>query len=389
MAKNIVICCDGTGNQYGDRNTNVVKLFSVLPKSRREQLAWYDPGVGTFSAPAALTKTARAWTKLLGLAFGFGIQENVQDAYRYLMEHYEPQDRVFIFGFSRGAYAARALVALIFKCGLLERGNDNLVPYAFQILKREKRVAIYSGFRRTFSRRCGVHFLGLWDTVKSVGWVYNPLKLQFTRRNPIVKTIRHAVSIDERRSFYRQNLWGEPFAHQDVKQVWFAGVHSDVGGSYPERESGLSQIALQWMIEEAVSHGLLVDDKRRREVLGEVPAPAPAHVSPATPAVAAAVPEAAANEAEFHAPPDFRGPLHKSLHGVWWIPEILPKRYEDPKDDFKVKLKIPFGERRFIEEGALIHRSVVQRMEAGIGYAPPNLPQQYQVVEQLPAPEEA
>jgi uncharacterized protein (DUF2235 family) len=365
LAKKIVVCCDGTGNTYGDANSNVLKVYSVLPKNDPTQVAFYDPGVGTFSAPAALTALARWWTKVLGFAFGYGIRENIADAYRYLMNTYEEGDQVFVFGFSRGAYTARALAALIYKCGLLSPGNENLIPYAIEMLIQEKRVEIYSGFRRTFSRRCGIHFMGLWDTVKSVGWIYNPLKLQFTRRNPILKVLRHAVSIDERRCFYRQNLWGEPYPHQDIKQVWFAGAHSDVGGSYPEKESGLSQIALQWMLEEAVAHDLIVDHKKVCEILGEVQ-PAPA--------------AGAEDKRPFHCPPNIQETIHKSLHGGWWLLEIAPKLYEDPKHGFKTRLKIPLGERRFIAEGSIVHRSVAERMSLpDLRYAPPNLPQKVEI----------
>ena len=146
MAKNIVVCCDGTSNEYGDCKTNVLKLFSVLPKGDPDQVTFYDPGVGTFSAPAALTKTTRAVTRVFGLAFGYGITKNIGDAYRFLMETYEPGDRVYLFGFSRGAYTARAVAAMIHKCGLLEPGNHNLLPYALKLFKYERTPRIYAGF---------------------------------------------------------------------------------------------------------------------------------------------------------------------------------------------------------------------------------------------------
>jgi hypothetical protein len=364
MDKNIVVCCDGTGNEYGDQNSNVLKLYSVLPKSNTRQLTFYDPGVGTLSLPAALTQPVRLASRILGLAFGLGISANIADAYRFLMRAYEPGDRVYLFGFSRGAYTARAVAAMLYKCGLLDRRNDNLVPYAMKIFKYERRPRIYAGFRRTFSRRCAVRFLGIWDTVSSVGWIYDPLTLQFTRRNPIVRTVRHAVSIDERRCFYRQNMWGEPFEGQDVKQVWFAGVHADVGGSYPERESGLAQIALKWMIEEAIQHELLIDSKRYAMV-----------VPGSEEAAAAASPKGDDDqEGEFHAPPDYRGPVHKSLSGLWWIAEYLPKLYYDPQEDYRRKLMIPRGRWRTIPADASLHESVQQRLrDPTLRYCPPNI----------------
>lgn len=364
MAKNIVVCCDGTSNEYGDRNTNVLKLFSILPKGDPGQMAFYDPGVGTFSAPAALTRTSKAVTKLFGLAFGYGITANIGDAYRFLVEIYEPEDHVYIFGFSRGAYTARAVAAMLHKCGLLERCNENLLPYALKIFKYDRRPHIYNGFKRTFSRKCEVHFLGVWDTVSSVGWIYDPLTLQFTMNNPIVKNVRHAIAIDERRCFYRQNLWGEGGDGQDVKQVWFAGAHCDVGGGYPETESGPSQISLDWMIEEALQKGLVIDEDERARVV-----PPRANKKP--------------EDEDFRAAPDASAPLHTSLKGPWWIAEFIPKRYKDPRRGFKTSWRIPLGRRRFIKEGSTLHGSVVERMDATKEsknpYRPPRLPERYEV----------
>lgn len=366
MAKNIVVCCDGTGNEYGDCNTNVLKLYSVLPKNDSQQITFYDPGVGTFNLPAAITGPVRLISRTLGLAFGRGITANIADAYRFLMRTYERGDRVYLFGFSRGAYTVRAVAAMLFKCGLLDQRNDNLLPYALNMFKHERRPGIYAGFRRTFSRHCPVHFLGIWDTVKSVGWIYDPLTLQFTMQNPIVRAVRHAVSIDERRCFYRQNLWGPAGEGQDVKQVWFAGAHSDVGGSYPEKESGLSQIALQWMIGEAARFELRIDRKRYETAL-----PIRAEKTK---------PDDEDPEAEYHCMPDFRGPLHPSLRGLWWVPEFIPKMYYDPRDGYRKKLMIPLGRRRWISEGSILHDSVLKRMrDTEMRYQPPNIPRQYHV----------
>lgn len=95
--KNIIICCDGTGNEYGDRNTNVVKLFSMIEKEPEKQIAYYDPGVGTFGAPGAWTKVAKVYTRILGLAFSFGITKNIEDAYEYLMDKYDKNDLILSF----------------------------------------------------------------------------------------------------------------------------------------------------------------------------------------------------------------------------------------------------------------------------------------------------
>ena len=131
MAKNIVLCLDGTGNQIKAKgNSNVVNLYEMLDLSDPDrQVAFYDPGVGTFGAQGAWTSLGRGLTKLLGLTFGFGIKVNLAEAYTYLMQVYEPGDRVFVFGFSRGAYTSRALVGMSHRGGLMRRGAENLVNY--------------------------------------------------------------------------------------------------------------------------------------------------------------------------------------------------------------------------------------------------------------------
>src|SRR5260370_29040560 len=155
-------------------------------------------------------------------------------------------------------------------CGLLTAGNEALIPYALRLYKSNDpcKFEIAAGFKSTFSVPCKPYFLGLWDTLSSVGWILDPIHtkgghLPYTATLPDVPVIRHAVSIDERRAFFRQNLVHEPAAaNQNVKQVWFAGVHSDVGGSYAEAESGLSKIALRWMLCEAESAGLGLDPEK-------------------------------------------------------------------------------------------------------------------------------
>src|SRR4051812_45760522 len=108
MPKNIIICCDGTGNEFGTENSNVVKLYKTLV-CNESQIAYYHPGVGTMGARSALTRAGKWWTNVIGKAFGYGISDNVADAYQFLMRYFEPGDKVYVFGFSRGAYTARSL----------------------------------------------------------------------------------------------------------------------------------------------------------------------------------------------------------------------------------------------------------------------------------------
>ena len=281
MSKRIVVCCDGTGNSFDrpETDSNVAKLYSCLTVDR-DQRGYYHPGVGTMGAPTSHNVLEREWSRIKGLAFGAGLMANVADAYRYLMDTYEDGDEIFLFGFSRGAYTARVLASVLHVFGLLCAGNHELIPYILDMYSRRSREAKHKkqtfqsdeAFKWQFSHSepVRIKFCGLWDTVSSYGWVYDPVQLPFLGRNPIIDIGRHAVSIHERRCFYQDNLWGHPYPGQDIRQVWFSGVHSDVGGSYPEEESGLSKITLEWMAREAAAAGLLF----QQEQIGQGDGPA-------------------------------------------------------------------------------------------------------------------
>jgi uncharacterized protein (DUF2235 family) len=280
--KNIIICCDGTGNEYtAYHNTNVVHVFENIVRDSR-QLAFYDPGVGTFNS---LGKTmGKALGTVLGKGFGWGLQQNIEDPYRYLMDRYLPgdddtePDKVFIFGFSRGAFTARALSGMLFKVGLLQKGSKNLIPYASKIYngrvrinpndsaatRKKKDVAnmeneiTAKGFKETYSHSCHPYFIGVWDTVSSLGYFFGK-KFFDHKLHPEVRYAYHAVSIDEKRKKFPISLWDEngiDKERQTIRQVWFAGVHSDVGGSY--REKGLSNVALRWMLQQANNAGMIL-----------------------------------------------------------------------------------------------------------------------------------
>lgn len=354
MPKNIVICCDGTGNQFGEQNSNVVKLYKTLI-CNANQVAYYHPGVGTMGARNALTQIGKLWTRLIGLAFGYGISDNIADAYQFLMREFAPGDRLFVFGFSRGAYTARALCGMLHIVGLLTEGNEGLIPYAIRMIKRKHiHFDVAADFKKTFSRDCKPYFVGVWDTVSSLGWVYDPVRFPFTRaaKNPDFQIIRHAVSIDERRAFFRQNLFGEPNnAQQDVKEVWFAGVHSDVGGSYPESESQLSKIALQWMMCEAQLAGLLIDPRRMADILGA--------------------------DRHYVEPDPLTKYIHKSLRGAWWIAEFWPKLADErtPQGTWHSRIRFNLGRRRTIPADVFVYESVDQRLnQRRLSYTPSNLP---------------
>ncbi|HEX7097818.1 MAG TPA: DUF2235 domain-containing protein [Acidimicrobiia bacterium] len=294
MSRNLVVCLDGTANEPEKTPTNVARTFDLAVKDPETQLAYYDPGVGTMGARNATSQVGLALTRIGGLAFGHGIKDNIAEAYQFLMNTYQPGDQIFIFGFSRGAYTARALAGLLRTVGLLDPGASNLIPYALKLYTgsppqgaSEERQERYwdkvqrwentfgnPGFRR-FGRP--VHFLGVWDTVKFVGWFnlvgrFRQARWPFTRNVDAVATGRHALAIDERRRPYDAYRFGQAAVEdpeRDLQEVWFAGVHSDVGGGVVDHR--LSDIALKWMVDEAKAAGFQVRAAKYREHVGANP----------------------------------------------------------------------------------------------------------------------
>jgi uncharacterized protein (DUF2235 family) len=355
--RNIVVCCDGTANEFAENKTNVIKLYSVLDHDSIKQIAYYHPGLGTMEPAGALTNFARKVTKLLGQAVGYGLSTDIQDAYVFLMKEFRDQDRLFLFGFSRGAYTARALASFLRMYGLIREGNEAQVPYAIRMMMgihraeirkdkeaSEKYFALAREFKATMcSIQCKPHFVGVWDTVSSVGWVENPLRLPYTANNSDIGIGRHAIAIDEHRAFFRTNLWMRPqdeaieWGPKNVKQVWFPGVHCDVGGGYAEAESGLSKLALDWMLQEAKAAGLFVLPEKEKEVLG-------------------------INATGKFVMPDPNAGAHESLSGAWNIAEFIPKRHYNWKKKCEER-RMNFYRRRTIPPGSLVHESVFERQD--------------------------
>ncbi len=348
MSKNIVICLDGTGNQMRSRgDTNVVRLYSMLDLTDPDrQVAYYDPGVGTFSAQGAWTPVAKGLSKLFGLAFGTGLRENIGEAYSFLIRTWEPGDRLYLFGFSRGAWAVRALAGMIGELGILRPGSENLVPYAVGVYTRGKRYeekdwAELRGFGKTFSQTVHrspvvpIEFIGLWDSVKAGGFFGFNLRWPYSSKLRTARTVRHALSIHEKRRPYRPSLIFPTLTfpykkHQDFQQVWFGGVHSDVGGTFdPEPVDpvskraplALSTIALNWMLDGALDSGLHVAPSRYRKLQKEIGT----------------------------------DPVLGPVHHMGWVWALLTYR------------------RRTIEPGAHIHSSVRPPWEANKRFAP-NVP---------------
>lgn len=312
--KRIIIGCDGTGNEYGENNTNVVINYELTHKSD-DQTVFYDPGVGT--GGWEYSEKTGGLKAVSDLATGVGLQNNVEDAYRFLMWNYQKGDEIFLFGFSRGAFTARSLAGMLHKCGLLGSEHRNLVEYAGKLYNTKGNAEVVEGFKETFCQPCPVHFIGVWDTVDSR--ILNAGKRWADATlNPEVKFAYHAIAIDERRKDFPSCAWDESqvAAGQTMEQLWFAGVHCDVGGWYDER--GLSNIALQWMLKKANDCGADID-----------------------------MPRLVA-----HYPADPLGDIHESYKGFW---------------------KFRGSRRRKMPDNARIHVSVKQRIEAG-GYKPVNLP---------------
>lgn len=351
--RNVVVCCDGTANEFAENKTNVLKLYFTLNQDLGRQIAYYHPGIGTMEPAGALTTFSRKVTKTMGQAIGYGLENDIRDAYVFLMREFRDGDTLFLFGFSRGAYTARAIASLLRMYGLIRLGNEALVPYAIRMLMglnrataqgNQSAISDYFKLAAEFkSRMCAVqcrpHFVGVWDTVKSVGWVENPLRLPYTENNPEIEIGRHAISIDEHRAFFRTNLWIPPAAPvevgpKDLKQVWFAGVHCDVGGGYAEAESGLAKIALDWMLQEAKAAGLLIEETKEKEILGV--------------------------SGNGFVKPDSKGIAHKSLKSWWNLAEFMPKRHYNWKKK-KETHRMNLYRRRTIPPGSLIHDSVYDR----------------------------
>ena len=407
--RNIIICCDGTGNEISENISNVLKLYRCLRKTEKtqpRQLVYYDPGVGTLARPDPWHKFKQDFNAILGLATGYGLDDNVLSAYSFLVHHYQAGDQIYLFGFSRGAYTVRVLAGLIHKIGLITPEQVNLagsglIAYkqfssdeapklrakfksALEVAAGED--AVQTAFdnaaqfaRITSSRWPTIRFVGVWDTVASVivpraDRFYWPSleELAFTIVNPSVEIFRQAISMDERRCMFRLKKWDDPQTYkpvrfndvkdapQDISQVWFAGVHADIGGGYPEKESGLSKYPLLWMIEEAVKAGLKVNQATVNQLAWGIQRKG----SPYS-----------------YVAPDIRGDLHKSLTGAWWLLEYLPKRarYKEwPARQTYLGYYIPDAEPRFIPDGAVIHASALQRMDALPSYRPVNLPKHFE-----------
>ena len=311
MAKRIVICTDGTGNRGGrNRGTNVWRIFNSVDRYSNDckQITYYDDGVGS--------DKFRLF-RLIGGAFGIGLSRKIRDAYTFLVVNYEEGDRIFMFGFSRGAFTVRSLAGMICRCGLLQRkpflasrrqARKRSVQRILDAYRSERempgsegedgyesdRIRRFLGIGHMPLRMAPVHFVGIWDTVDAVGGTFGSLTILdrlwrrlFKKRwwgfhdldpHPEIRHAYQALALDDERRTYHPKIWDrsnndlaqgmrrqpgcrsldrpckESAPDQIIEQVWFAGAHSNVGGGYPK--DSLSLVPLYWMMCRAQDCGL-------------------------------------------------------------------------------------------------------------------------------------
>ena len=366
MAKNILLFSDGTGNSSAKLfKTNVWRLYQSADRTPAAgQIAYYDDGVGT-SSFKPLT--------ILGGALGFGLKRNVIEAYIFLSRHYQPDDRIYGFGFSRGAYTIRMVAAFVISQGLANGATESQLRKSAQANWKQFRRDFQNSTKRLVSMvmksqrppaKSGgiaipIRFLGLWDTVDAYGlpideltraWhaVFFPLMPPDQNLSQGVEKACHALAMDDERNTFHPVLWNEATesqqagaAHTDqerITQVWFAGMHANVGGGYPD--DSLSAPPLAWIMEEAEKAGLKL------------------------------LPWALA-QARTSGNPE--GKMHNSRSGAGASYRYNPRKIEKLCDDDFNKVRITRPK---------IHESVFTRIKENIsGYSPIVLPAGYAVVD--------
>jgi len=285
--RNIVLCLDGTNEEIGKGlPSNPAKVFEMLDlNDPGAQVAYYDPGIGTLPATTARGKIERRLSRATQLAFGAMLVDKLAEAYTWLMEHYQPGDRVYVFGFSRGAYTARALAAMVGRPGLLRSGSNHLVRYAVRQYARKRdatdqdnqnaqdfgdalcwgtdkhlmsEISPYNDEHQARKHSITIEYLGIWDTVNATGFGgFEQTHWPGTKELWNVRYLRQAMSIDEWRRLY-QPVGVEMRADGTFQQAWFAGVHSDVGGTFENHD--LATVALKWVFDDDACRKLLMRD---------------------------------------------------------------------------------------------------------------------------------
>ncbi|KAL0567603.1 hypothetical protein V5O48_014390 [Marasmius crinis-equi] len=409
-SRNLILCFDGTSSEYSGENTNVVKFFSLLKKGNiDEQLCYYQAGIGTYFAPGVVSPLLGWCAKILDEAFAWYLSAHVMEGYKFIMQNYRPGDKICVFGFSRGAYTARALAGMLFKVGLLPRDNDEQIPFAYKLYSRtdEEGIELATGFKETYCSTVKIEFMGVWETVSSVGVIMTK-SLPFTNSNTSIVTFRHALALDERRAKFKANLFHRPTTDSvevgsvpngkkrkrrlpllgrrrnfpfvrgvpddsdedgpttDVLEVWFAGCHSDVGGGAVPNDTpqSLSDITLRWMVRQVIESqcGILFKD----DSLAKLSIP---FVEVPTNKGGGVVLDNDDQSQEDKL--DATMPLHDQLklkggNVLWWILEVIPFHYswQDAKGVWHTTWEANLGRGRKIEdEHPKFHVTVRERME--------------------------
>jgi uncharacterized protein (DUF2235 family) len=274
IMKRIAVCCDGTWNDpKKPKQTNVSKLSVAIRQGdagagQTSQRVNYVDGVGTRGS---------LWEQLRGGAVGYGLDENVQQAYRGIAEDYAPGDEIFLFGFSRGAYTARSTLGMVRKCGILKDTSPGAIARAWQFYRNdvhpdaEEAQAFRARNSQLISEPGGylpiAKFIGVWDTVGSLGVPIKRLQAKYAFHDvtltSLVDNAYHALAIDEKRRDYEPTLWARsktPRREQQLEQRWFSGVHSDIGGGAGhEGDDAQSDYCMRWILDRAIACGLDVD----------------------------------------------------------------------------------------------------------------------------------
>ncbi|GJE95087.1 DUF2235 domain-containing protein [Phanerochaete sordida] len=210
-ARTLVLCFDGTGDQFDADNSNVIQFFTLLQKDdRTQQMVYYQAGIGTYTIPQIATPLWAKVNQTLDAAIALSMHAHVMQGYEFLMQNYQAGDKICIFGFSRGAYTARSLAGMVHKVGLLPACNMQQVPFAYRMFTRTDETGWKQSvaFKKAFSMDVDIEFVGVWDTVNSVGLI--PRRLPFVSSNTAIHYFRHAVSLDERRAKFKANLYNRP-----------------------------------------------------------------------------------------------------------------------------------------------------------------------------------
>lgn len=434
--RTLIVCFDGTGDKFDADNSNIVQFISMLKKdNRREQMVYYQAGIGTYTsghAPGFINAINRKISKIMDQAVAWSLPLHTQAGYEFLMQNYQYGDKICIFGFSRGAYTARALAGMLTKVGLLPADNKEQIPFAYKMYARDDEFGWEQScaFRSAFSIKVQVDFLGVWDTVNSVGLF--PKRLPFTMENSGVRAYRHAVSLDEHRAKFTANLsphsggaeeghqiekrrrekrkkrptlrelekrWSDPCASTDVLEVWFSGCHCDVGGGAVKNDTrnALARIPLRWMIRQCflVETGIMFNARLLASIgldpdalyPNVLPRPDPItfqdvdHSRIASDRVSgrvATVDRRMVLSEEEEDLADALSPVNDelSLSRSWWALELLPMTHKHQKKDgsWVWRTKANLGKGRRIPRGdnykIRVHRTVRIRMEAEDGILP-------------------